>query len=91
MFLLRKRLYSSASKLKTERQMWDRDAEWYSQFEAFTFQGTSTCLAMTKAHTAKSILEVGCGTGHHSQLIAKSILARGSRLISCDFSTEMVK
>ena len=45
---------------------------------------------MTNAHTAKSILEVGCASGHHSEFIAKSYLKPGSMLVSCDFSKDMV-
>lgn len=41
---------------------------------------------MGAAHKAKAILEVGCGSGHHSEFIAKNYLQKGALLVSCDFS-----
>ena len=64
---------------------------WYTNQERMTFQGTATCLAMTDAHLCKRILEVACGPGLHSETIAMGYLQPGARLVSCDFSKEMVK
>lgn len=54
-------------------------------------QSTVTCLEMTNARSAKTILEVACGAGTHSEAIAKSWLRNdGGVLVSSDFSSEMV-
>ena len=73
------------------RKRWNAQTDWYSQFEIYSLQGTVTCLAMTNAISAKAILEVACGTGVHSEFIAKNYLQKGSLLVSCDFSDDMVK
>ena len=73
------------------RAIWDDFGDWYQHYEIFTLQGLMTCVAMTKAQNAKSILEVACSSGRHSELIAKGFLRRGSRLVSCDFSKHMVE
>merc|ERR1711957_277728 len=65
-------------------------ADWYSKFEMFSFQGTVTCLNMVDSFNAKRLLEVGCGPGLHSELIAKSFTPEKGLLVSCDFSPEMV-
>ena len=46
---------------------------------------------MADASKCKSIVEVGCGPGFHSEFIAKNYLAKGSLLVSCDFSTSMIE
>lgn len=46
---------------------------------------------MTNASQADAILEVGCGPGLHTEFIAKTYLKKDAVLVSCDFSTEMVK
>jgi len=38
----------------------------------------------------KKILEVGCGPGKHSLMLAKSFLSNGSVLVSCDISKGMI-
>ena len=45
---------------------------------------------MTDAAKCKSIIEVGCGPGFHSEFIAKNYLLKGSLLVSCDFSSSMI-
>ena len=65
---------------------WDQIADWYTQFEYFSFQGTATCLSMVDAVNCGSIIEVACGSGLHSEIIAKNYLSEGSLLVSCDFS-----
>lgn len=71
--------------------MWDQRTNWYMQFETYSFQGTMTCLAMTNAQACKSVLEVACSSGHHSEIIAKAFLSPGARLVSCDFSHNFVE
>lgn len=73
------------------RTRWNSLAQWYTHFELYSLQGTVTCLAMTNAISAKAILEVACGPGLHSEFIAKNYLQKGSLLVSCDFSDEMIK
>ena len=63
---------------------------WYCQFEPFTLQPAVTCLCMANASQSKAILEVGCGSGSHSEFIAKNYLQKGSLLVSSDFSKDMV-
>ena len=53
---------------------WNMMVNWYSQFEYNTLQSTTTCLAMTEAYKCRSILEVACGPGLHSEFIAKNYL-----------------
>ena len=54
-------------------------------------QSTTTCLEMTKARSCKTVLEVGCGPGLHSEVIATSFLRNdGAVLVSSDFSNEMI-
>jgi len=66
-------------------------SDWYKFAEPFSYQSATTCLVMSNAHNCKRVLEVGCGPGLHSELIAKSILQpNGGLLVSCDFSKEMV-
>ena len=66
-------------------------SDWYSRFERFAVQSTTTCLEMTDARYCSRILEVACGAGTHSEVIAKGFLAsNGAMLVSSDFSKEMV-
>jgi ubiquinone/menaquinone biosynthesis C-methylase UbiE len=65
--------------------------EWYSTVgELNAFQGTVTLLSMAKASQCNTVLEVACGTGTHSEIIAMSYLKKGGVLVSCDFSKDMV-
>ena len=50
-----------------------------------------TLCVQTKASQAKRILEVACGGGLHSLIFAKTILQKGSVLVSCDISESMMK
>jgi len=52
------------------QKKWDSLADWYMKFEYFSFQGTTTCLNMVDSFNAERILEVGCGSGIHSEIIA---------------------
>jgi ubiquinone/menaquinone biosynthesis C-methylase UbiE len=42
-------------------------------------------------HQAKRILEVACGAGNHSLVLATTYLKRGSVLVSTDFSSQMME
>mmetsp|Transcript_19374 Transcript_19374/g.32974 ORF Transcript_19374/g.32974 Transcript_19374/m.32974 type:complete len:99 (-) Transcript_19374:630-926(-) len=47
---------------------------------------------MVEVAKAKRVLEVACGPGRHSLMIAQNFLSpNGSVLVSCDFSNAMVK
>jgi len=46
---------------------------------------------MTNMMSKNRVLEVGCGPGKHSLMLATSFLKQGSVLVSCDFSESMVK
>ena len=46
---------------------------------------------MVNAVQATTILEVGCGSGMHSESIAKNYLRKGALLVSCDVSTSMLQ
>ena len=51
----------------------------------------TTCLEMADVRYSERVLEVACGSGTHSEMIAKSFLHnKGAVLVSCDFSKEMV-
>ena len=62
-----------------------------------TIQGTVTCAVQTEmlncgnSENGQRILEVACGPGKHSLLLATSFLKPKGVLISCDFSEEMIK
>ena len=45
---------------------------------------------MVDAAHCDRILEVGCGSGTHSEVIALNYLKKGGLLVSCDFSKDMV-
>lgn len=66
-------------------------ADYYENFaEKFTIQGTVTCAVMTNMHTADRVLEVACGPGKHSLMLAQNFLKKKGVLVSCDFSQAMV-
>ena len=53
-------------------------------------QGFTTLAVHTKVNENKRILEVACGGGLHSLYLAKTMLQRGSVLVSTDISAEMI-
>lgn len=59
--------------------------------EMSTMQGTTTCAVMTNMLTADRTLEVACGPGKHSLMLASSFLKPDGVLVSCDYSNAMVK
>lgn len=47
---------------------------------------------MANIHTSKRVLEVACGPGSHSVLLASNYIPKdGGVLVSCDFSGAMVQ
>ena len=54
-------------------------------------QGTVTCASMTKMPACDKVLEVGCGPGKHSVMLANTFLKQGGVLVSCDFSIKMME
>lgn len=49
-----------------------------------------TLCTQTRVERAKRILEVACGAGSHSLVLASTYLQRGAVLVSTDFSAEMM-
>ena len=72
---------------------WDNMVDWYSKnIEAYSVQGMVTCAVMAEVPKCKRVLEVACGPGVHSKILATSFLNRdGGVLVSCDFAPSMVK
>lgn len=67
-------------------------SQWYeANAEMSTIQGTVTCAVMTEMNKADRVLEVACGPGKHSLLLASTFLKVGGVLVSCDYSGAMVK
>jgi len=62
--------------------------------EAGATQGTVTCAYMANTINCKRIIEVACGPGFNSSVLASSYLGsrfnKGAALVSCDFSKEMI-
>ena len=81
------------SNLSKVQKSWDDTADWYAkECENFTVQGLVTCACMANIRTSKRTLEVACGPGSHSVMLASSFIPKdGGVLVSCDFSGEMVK
>lgn len=51
-----------------------------------------TCAVMANMQNCKRVIEVACGPGAHSKILASSFLNRdGGVLVSCDYSIGMVK
>ena len=46
---------------------------------------------MAKVGQADRVLEVGCGPGFHSLMLANTFLKRGAVLVSCDISKSMIQ
>ena len=74
------------------QQKWDIKGDWYqSTIEQYSTQGTLTCAIMTDMKNADRTIEVSCGPGKHSSLLASQFLKKGGVLVSCDYSMEMIK
>ena len=72
---------------------WDGMAKGYEESAKgkSNVQSLVTCAAMTKAYNAKTIIEVGCGTGLTSLLLARSFLPSNKGvLVSCDLAPQMI-
>jgi ubiquinone/menaquinone biosynthesis C-methylase UbiE len=68
-------------------------ADWYAKhIETSSVQGMVTCAVMSNMQKCKRVLEVACGPGCHSKILATSFLNRdGGVLVSCDYAPNMVK
>jgi len=77
---------------KLESQ-WTNMADWYAKnIEVASTQGMVTCAVMANMPQCKRVIEVACGPGVHSKILATSFLNRdGGVQVSCDYSGGMVK
>ena len=71
------------------RMFWDDYSEIYSKREFLTIQPAKVLLSHLEIETAKSILEVGCGLGTCSRLIANKMNPETNLTIT-DFSSKMI-
>ena len=82
------------SKQEVIAESWSDLADWYEKkAEMFSIQGAVTCAAHAIQDTGKPqrVLEVACGPGRHSLMVAGTFLKPdGSVLVSCDISRVMV-
>ena len=66
-------------------------AKEYEQFqEPYFLMGTNTCAVMSKMKQADRVLEVGCGPGLGSVMIAQNYLKDGGVLVSSDLNFGMM-
>jgi len=83
--------------MNERREHWDHLASWYNDdAQWFSLQGLITCVLAGSVRddgiTPQRILEVACGPGLHSRLIAESFLRpNGGVLVSTDFSMNMLE
>eukprot|EP00347_Sterkiella_histriomuscorum_P001934 403370107 len=76
----------------TKSKYWDSFASLYDQkIQSVATQPFITLCTQVHLEDSKRILEVACGGGHHSILLASHYLKRGSALVSCDFSKQMME
>ena len=69
------------------QKRWDGMADYYETMaEAVTVQGFIQCAVNSLASKPDRILEVACGPGWHSMMIAESFMDKGSVLVSSDIS-----
>ena len=69
-------------------------ASWYSTIELSNFQGGfSTALLAGCQNPGARVLEVGCGSGIGSEIIAMSLLSKQDSPVHviCDFSPNMLR
>ena len=66
-------------------------SKWYeAHAEMSTMPGTVSCAVMTQMPKADRVLEVACGPGKHSLMLAQTFLKKGGVLVSSDYSPEML-
>jgi ubiquinone/menaquinone biosynthesis C-methylase UbiE len=58
--------------------------------QLYTLQPFVTLCVQSRVSQAHRVLEVACGAGTHSLVLAKSFLKRGAVLVACDFSEQMM-
>ena len=61
------------------QQAWDNMADFYEkEAEGFTSQGVVTCATMADIMTSQRTLEVACGPGSHSVMLATNFIPKNS-------------
>ena len=77
---------------QNSRKRWDNQSDWYSRQQRYELPSIVSCIELTDLSSKTGpVIEVGCGTGLHSETIAKAFLGcSGSVLVACDFSKAMV-
>ena len=66
--------------------------EWYEEIiEKFSIQSLITCAVMTNIYESDKTIEVACGPGRHTEILAQNFMKKGSILVACDFSEKMVE
>ena len=77
--------------MQQKQNFWDAFADGYEkQAEMNTIQGALCLATMVNMRNAKKTIEVGCGPGKHSLMLASNIMPIGSVLVSTDFSGNMM-
>ena len=75
-------------------EFWDNMASWYTTTELMNYQGGfSTCLLANCQKPGARVLEVGCGSGIGSEIMAMSLLSKQDAPIAVisDFSSKMME
>ena len=70
-------------------EFWDNFAPKYAQLELLNFQAGFSSFVLSKCQNPGArVLEVGCGSGTGSEIVANSLLSKqGSPVyVTCDFS-----
>ena len=77
---------------KQSRMKWNATSQWYSRYERYEIPAVIQCAELTDLpNKTGAVIEVGCGSGLQSEVLAKAFLkGHGSLLVSCDFSTAMI-
>ncbi|CDW81850.1 UNKNOWN [Stylonychia lemnae] len=80
------------TKQEQQTKIWDDFSTVYDQqVTRMATQPFITLCSQTDTFQCKRILEVACGGGYHSLIVAKTMLQKGGVLVSCDFSSKMMK
>lgn len=74
------------------KNSWNAFAPAYDHYmHQYMLQPFTTLAVHCQVQSRKRILEVACGSGLHTQFLAKTMLQRGGVLVSTDISEEMIK
>lgn len=71
------------------RKFWDDYADEFDERSKSTSQLMTAAMAHLQLHDATDVIDVGCGTGHGTVLLAQQLPA-AARLSACDLSPAMV-